>query len=115
MYMDHQASLVAGPTRDSHARRAAGQATKAAPLYEDLVSAEMRKGCTMEMAKVRVAQLHGYDAQRMPSLMRKGADLSDRFDRIVKNISNSEYLSLEEATREARLRNPALYKALRSI
>jgi hypothetical protein len=117
LYQDHQASLVAGPTRDQHARRSAGQATKSAPVtfYEDLVSQEMSRGCTMEMAKVRVAQLHGYDAQRMPSLMRKGADLGDRFDRIVKSIANSEYLTLEEATREARLRNPALYKALRSV
>jgi hypothetical protein len=115
-FTDHQNSLSSAPTRSQHARRSSGQATKSAPTYyEDLVAEQMSKGCTMEMAKVRVAQLHGYDAQRMPSLMRKGADLSDRFDRIVKNIASSEYLPLEEATREARLRNPALYKAMRSI
>jgi hypothetical protein len=117
LFADHQNSLSEGPTRNQHARRAPGQATKRAPsCYEDLVSEQMSRGCTEEMAKVRVAQLHGYDAQRnYPSMVRKSADLSGRFDRIVKNIAATEYLSLEESTREARLRNPGLYKAMRSV
>ena len=115
-YQEHQASLAASPTRDQHARRSAAQSTKRAPtLYEDLVAEQMAKGCNMEMAKVRVAQLHGYDAQRMPSLMRKGADLGERFQKIVKSLAYEHDLTLEDATRLARQRNPHLYKAMRSI
>jgi hypothetical protein len=116
-FSEHQNSLSEGPTRNQHARRSARQATKSAPsCYEDLIAEQIAKGCNYETAAVRIAQLHGYDAQRnYPSLMRKAADLSGRFDRIVKHIASNEYLTLEKATREARLRNPALYKALRSI
>jgi hypothetical protein len=115
-FTDHQNSLSEGPTRNQHARRSSAQATKAAPtFYEDLVAEQMAKGCNEEMAKVRVAQLHGYDAQRMPSLMRKGADLGDRFQRIVKRLAFENDISMEDATRLARHRNPSLYKAMNSI
>jgi hypothetical protein len=112
----HQNSLSEGPTRNQHARRSSGQATKSAPTYyEDLVAEQMAKGCSMEMAKVRVALLHGYDAQRMPSLMRKGADLGERFQRIVKRLAFENDISMEDATRLARHRNPHLYKAMNSV
>jgi hypothetical protein len=116
-FTDHQNSLSSAPTRSQHARRGAGQATKSAPVtyYEDLVAEQMAKGCNYEMAKVRVAQLHGYDAQRMPSLMRKGADLGERFQKIVKRLAFENDLSMEDATRLARHRNPSLYKAMNSV
>jgi hypothetical protein len=116
-YRQHQAYIAEAPTNAQHlTRHPVGAATKRAPTYyEDLVSAEMAKGCNYEMARVRVAQLHGYDAQRMPSLMRKGADLGDRFARIVKSLSYEHDISLEEATRLARKLNPTLYRAMNSV
>jgi hypothetical protein len=116
-FSEHQNSLSEGPTRNQHAHRSAGQATKSAPTYyEDLLSREMAKGCNMEIAAQRVAQQYGYDAQRnYPSMIRKGADLSERFARIVKSIYTTEDVTKEEATRLARHRNPALYRAMNSF
>ena len=104
------------PTDEQHLTRRPIGANKRAPsTYEDLVSEQMAKGCNYEVAKVRVAQLHGYDAQRMPSLMRKGADLGERFQKVVKSLSYEHDLSLEDATRLARQLNPALYRAMNSV
>jgi hypothetical protein len=116
-YTTYQQLSTELPTNEQHMTRRPVGANKRAPatLYEDLVSEQMSRGCTMEMAKVRVAQLHGYDAQRMPSLMRKGADLGERFQKIVKSLSYEHDLSLEDATRLARQLNPALYRAMNSV
>jgi hypothetical protein len=117
-YTTYQQLNAELPTSDQHTRHyPVGASVKRAPVtyYEDLISEQMSRGCTEEMAKVRVAQLHGYNAQRMPSLMRKGADLGDRFQKIVKSLAYEHDLSLEEATRLARQRNPHLYKALTSV
>jgi hypothetical protein len=118
LYMDHQASLVAGPTRDSHARRSSGQATKAAPptFWEDCVSAELRKGAsTVEVASQRAAQQFGYDAFNNRMLAKGSQDIEARFRKIVKSLSYEQDISLEEATRLARKRNPHLYRALNSV
>jgi hypothetical protein len=45
--------------------------------------------------------------------MHKGAELSDRFARIVKPIADTEGLSLEQSAREAR--NPNLVRAMNSV
>jgi hypothetical protein len=101
-YTTYQQLSTELPTNEQHMTRRPVGANKRAPsTYEDLVSEQMAKGCNYEIAKVRVAQLHGYDAQRMPSLMRKGADLGDRFQKIVKSLSYENNLSLEDATRLA--------------
>jgi hypothetical protein len=116
-YQEHQASLVAGPTRDQHARRSSAQATKRAPttFYEDLVSEQMAKGCNYEMAAQRVCQAHGYDAFNNRMLAKGSHDIEARFARIVKSLSYEHDISMEEATRLARKRNPSLYKAMNSI
>jgi hypothetical protein len=115
-YQRHQASLVAGSTRDSHARRSASQATKAAPtFYEDLVAEQMAKGCNYEMAAQRVCQAHGYDAFNNRMLAKGSQDIEARFRKIVKSLAYEHDLGLEEATRLARKRNPHLYWALNSV
>jgi hypothetical protein len=116
-YQTYQTLTTELPTNEQHMTRRPIGANKRAPTcYEDLVSEQMLRGCNMEMAKVRVAQLYGYDAQRnYPGMVRKGADLSERFAKIVKSIHASEDVSLEEATRLARHRNQALYRALQSL
>jgi hypothetical protein len=54
-YADHQNLNSELPTARQHMRRPVGQTTNSAPTYyEDLIAEQMRKGCTMEMAKVRV-------------------------------------------------------------
>src|SRR6516162_6807137 len=115
LYQEHQASLVAGPTRDSRARRSAAQAIKAAPVFETLVAEQMQKGCNYEMAAQRVCQAHGYDAFNNRMLAKGSHDIEARFKKIVKRIAATEDVTLEEATRKARLRNPSLVRAMNSI
>jgi hypothetical protein len=116
LYMEHQNSLSEAPTRNQH-RRGTGQANKSAPTFwEDCVSAELAKGAsTMEVASQRAAQQFGYDAFNNRMLAKGSQDIEARFKKIVKRIADTEGCGLETATREARLRNPTLVKAMNSI
>jgi hypothetical protein len=115
LYMEHQNSLSEAPTRNQH-RCGTGQANKSAPTFwEDCVSAELAKGAsTMEVASQRAAQQFGYDAFNNRMLAKGSQNIEARFKNIVKRIADTEGCGLETATREARLRNPTLVKAMNS-
>ena len=75
----------------------------------------MAKGCNYEMAAQRVCQAHGYDAFNNRMMAKGSQDIEARFRKIVKSLSYEHDISLEEATRLARKRNPHLYRALNSV
>jgi hypothetical protein len=109
-----QAALSSSPTNEQATRRAGRGVGKAMPMdYESLVSAEMRKGASWRCAENRVINAHGSGALR--NRMMKSEDLSHRFAAIVKRLSFEHQISMEEATRMARHRNPALVKAMNSV
>jgi hypothetical protein len=116
-YTDYQDLSSELPTSRQHMRRPVGQTTKRyydeGSSYEDLLARELKKGVNMEVGAQRVLQQFGSAA--LHSKMYKTENLSDRFARIVKRISESEGLPMEMATREARLRNPNLVKAMNSV
>jgi hypothetical protein len=87
--------------------------SKSAPsTYEDLVNAEMKKGCNCETAAQRVAQLHGYRAfdNRVIS---KGEVASAVLEQAAADLYQSDgSLSRCEALRKARLSNPNLFRKM---
>jgi hypothetical protein len=116
-YSNYQQHLARQRTSAQHVVRGGHFIGKRTPTtYEDLVSAEIRKGCSHEIAGQRVAQQHGFAAMRTRSTFAKAADtISDRFNKRVDQIAFEDGCGLDEATRRARIENPRLYAALRSI
>jgi hypothetical protein len=86
--------INAGESTSAQAVRRGGYGSgsigKGAPkTYEDLVASEMRKGCTAEIAKVRIANMYGSAAQ-FPRALGKRSDpqritkaLQGRIDEVV--------------------------------
>jgi hypothetical protein len=87
--------------------------SKRAPVYrEDLIAAEMAKGCNAVVAEQRVMQMWGNAAP--PSMITKGADdLVDQFQDRVLDVVEETGCSLVEATQYVRKARPNLFKALR--
>jgi hypothetical protein len=83
--------------------------------YEDLVSAEIRKGCNMEVASQRVAQQHGFGAMRNRMFAKGAENVVSRFQKRVDQIAYEDNCGLDEATRKARIENPRLFRAMQSV
>jgi len=114
-YVSYQRHLASRTTRQQHMVRGWDKVGKssASTTYEDLVSDQIAKGCSYELAQQRVAQAHGFRA--LDTRIMKSSNLADRFQRIVKRIADEDCCSLEEATRQARYENPTLFKALQVV
>ena len=81
--------------------------------FESLVSEQMAKGCSYELAQTRVANLHGYEA--MSNTMYKGESrLADRFQKRVDDLVNEGY-SGEDACRIIRKADPLLFRAMQIV
>jgi hypothetical protein len=85
----------------------------AASSYEELVSAEIRKGCSMEIASQRVAQAHGFRA--LDSRIMKSSNLAARFQKRVDRIAEELGCDLTEACQIARRADPLLFKAMQIV
>jgi hypothetical protein len=108
-YGQSQSSISAQAAR----RNSYSVGKRAATTYEELVSAEMREGCNMEVAARRVMQQHGSTA--LGNRMYKSEDIAARFQRLVKRIECEDGCDTTEATRRARLENPLLYRAMNTV
>jgi hypothetical protein len=88
--------------------------SKRAPSsFEDLVNAEMAKGCNREIAGQRVAQLHGFRAFDNGSrITKRRGDLLYEFQKRVDEIMYKDGVDATEATRRARMEDPALFRAM---
>jgi hypothetical protein len=99
-----------------HSNTYSGRTSKAAPTtFEQLVSAEMKKGVTREIAGQRVMQAHGSHALRHRSINKRDWGTIAAEDELLKradHIWSNSSLSRTEALREARLANPRLFKFL---
>jgi hypothetical protein len=99
----------------SYQDRTQSNYSKAAPTtYEELVEAEMRKGCNVEVAGQRVMQLYGSAALRHRTFA-KSEVIADRFEKVAEDA----WLADEDcdhctALRKARLSNPRLFRALQA-
>jgi hypothetical protein len=85
----------------------------ASTTYEDLVSEQIAKGCSYELAQQRVAQAHGYEATR--NTMYKGESrLADRFQKRIDDLIAEGY-SGEDACRLIRKSDPVLFRAMQIV
>jgi hypothetical protein len=101
--------------RQAKARGYHMMAAKSAPTcWEESVAQEMaRSGVNEEIAKVRLAQAHGFPVMRTRMFAKTAEDITKRFQAEVFKIYDADgSCTLEEATREARLQHPQLMKAL---
>jgi hypothetical protein len=101
-------------TQDQHSRRSVTDAAyKRAPCYEDLVAAEIAKGCTtLVQAQQRVAQMYGNNAIP-PSAISKGEDLVEQFNAKVSDLVDETGCDLLETSRYVADTNPTLLKYMR--
>jgi hypothetical protein len=89
---------------------------RAAPeTFEDLVSAEIRKGVNMEVAGQRVLQRYGSQALRNRFLLAKGAsEISERFEKRLDAIQARDLCSRTDAQRTLRKEDPRLFSTLQA-
>jgi hypothetical protein len=87
----------------------------ASTTYEDLVSEQIAKGCSPELAAQRVVQLHGNRALDTRMFTKTAEDITKRFQREVEKIMYEDGCDATEATRLARIENPLLFKAMQII
>jgi hypothetical protein len=83
--------------------------------YEDLVNAEMAKGCNREVASQRVAQLRGFpalDHRNMAKTEATAIVAEDQLMKAAQEVWEDTSLSRCEALREARKSNPGLYRRM---
>src|SRR6516225_78242 len=81
----------------------------APPTYEDLVAAEMKKGCNFQTAAQRVAQLHGFRAFDNQTSFAKADVASAALENVADSLHQSDAsLSRCEALRAARKARPDL-------
>ena len=74
------------------------------------MSEQIAKGCNMEVASQRVAQLHGYEATRN-SMYKGESKLADRFQKKVDALI-ADGFSGTEACSIIRKSEPLLYRAM---
>ena len=119
VYQDYQQFNASTPTNEQATRRGNYKIGKStSPItYEDLVSDEMRKGCNMEVASQRVMQQHGSAAlrHRFLAIEKNYIPIGAQLTEAAEAIMLEEDCSRTEALRKARLQNPSMYKALRSL
>jgi hypothetical protein len=116
-YQSYQSFVAASPTNEQHTRRAGRGVGKRMPdTFEDLVSAEMRKGVSWRTAEQRVINTYGSTAlnHRMmkSSTASVAAEFTKRADQILWDTPNIDRC---EALRRLRKANPYLYDALNSV
>jgi hypothetical protein len=113
LYSSFQSHTAAQSTKDQAATRGFDRAIgKRGDSYEMLVSEHMAKGCNMETASQRVAQLYGYDATR--NTMYKGESVVQAFESKVNALIRKGYDG-ETACRIVRQAEPTLFKALQVV
>jgi hypothetical protein len=101
------------PTSAQQMRRDRGMTTKAAPTtYEDLVSAQMAKGVTEEVAAQRVMQQHGSFALRNRMIAKRGPSITRTFAKAAGEIMAEDNVDRCEALRRLRKERPDWYRAL---
>jgi hypothetical protein len=112
-HLEHHASLDTTSAKLSrHERNPVGKRA-GGPTFEELVSAEMAKGCNFEIAGQRVCQMHGFRAMDNRSSLAKSSErIADRWEAAVYKLADDYDISLDEACRELRKRDPALFRAL---
>jgi hypothetical protein len=112
-YEDFQQFASEEPTSAQHMRRDRGMTTKAAPTtYEDLVSAQMAKGVTEEVAAQRVMQQHGSFALRNRMIAKRGPSITRTFAKGAAQIMQADGVDRCEALRRLRKERPDWYDAL---
>jgi hypothetical protein len=116
-YQSYQSFNASTPINEQATRRGNYKVGKSAPItYEELVSQEMRRGCNMETSAGRVMQKWGSAALRHRAINKNVATVEEQFTAKAQQIwENDAGCSRTEALRRARLENPALAKALRSL
>jgi hypothetical protein len=97
-----------------HSDPISAQAKSAPVTFEDLVAAEMRKGCNENVAAQRVVTMYGGAVLR-DRLSKSAAEINDTFADVVEGIFDAEGCSRTEALRKARLSSPRLFKALQNV
>jgi hypothetical protein len=96
-----------------HTNNSGSTAKRAPSTFEDLVNAEMAKGCNREIAGQRVAQLHGFRAFDNGSrITKRRGDLLWEFQKRVDEIMYKDQVDATEATRRARQEDPRLFAAM---
>jgi hypothetical protein len=116
LYSEYQNWLADRSTSRQHMTRGHNLIGKgASTTYEDLVSEQIAKGCSPELAAQRVVQLHGYEAMRNRMFTKTAEDITKRFQREVEKIMYEDGCDATEATRLARIENPTLFKALQLV
>jgi hypothetical protein len=83
-----------------------------ASTFDRLVAAEMAKGVSEEIAKVRVVQLYGGEVLRDASSMTKGDDALYALEKRAAEIADYYGCEMTEALRQARQERPSLHKRL---
>jgi hypothetical protein len=116
-YTDYQDHLARRSTSQQHMVRGHNLIAKSAAstTYEDLVSEQIAKGCSPELAAQRVVNLHGYRALDTRMFTETAEDITKRFQREVEKIMYEDGCDATEATRLARIENPTLFKALQLV
>jgi hypothetical protein len=120
VYQSYQSFNASTPTTEQATRRGNYKVGKSAPeTFEGMVEIEMLRGVNREVAQNRILQKHGSVAlrHRDNDYIAKGtADIQSRF------VQKAEAAWAEDgfgdrcsALRKARLENPQLYRALRSL
>jgi hypothetical protein len=113
-FADYQNHVARQRTSAQHVLRGGHFIGKRGPTFEDLVSAEIRKGCNMEIASQRVAQAHGFRALDT-RMLAKGESIVDRFQKRVDAVMYEEGISAEDAMRKVRRASPHLFRMMQSL
>jgi hypothetical protein len=112
-YASYQDFQAASPTTEQESRRLIGKSS-GPQTFEGLVSEQMRKGVTEEIARVRVINQYGSTALRDRDFAKRvGDDVADQFHKRAEDLWLDSECSRTDALRAARLAHPNLYNALR--
>jgi hypothetical protein len=119
LYSDYQQHVANETTQQQHTRRAGYGLGKRVPdTFETLVVAEMRKGCTEEIAAQRVVQQHGSAVLRKRMFKRDGSGetLVTRFmAKVDQTMIEEDLYDRSEAMRRVRKRYAHLFGAMQSV
>jgi hypothetical protein len=113
-YIDHlsRRSTTSQARTRNYARSYINKSSAGTTTWEDLVSEQAAAGCSYELAKTRVINLHGYPALQNRTFAKGAESVQRRFeDEIYKIYDANGSCTLEEATRQARLAIPSYGRA----
>jgi hypothetical protein len=88
---------------------------KRAPTgFDDLVAEQLQKGCSLELAKQRVVNAHGYNAFNNDAgvINKRAWSLGSEFEKRATEVWSTSTLDRCESLRATRLANPSLYKRM---